>query len=67
MLHGWHSLVAEFWRMTRVAGFGAFRASGRGGCSLGAGSGVIPAAGNVLGADYNPPGQAVIPGCGPKT
>ena len=50
--------------MDELAGFGALRAHGGGGCSFGAGSAVIPAAGNVLGGDYNPGRHAVIAGCG---
>jgi hypothetical protein len=44
----------------RAGGSGAFRADGGGGCSFGAGSAVIRAAGSVLGADYNPGDHAII-------
>ncbi len=47
-----------------MAGFGAFRADRGGGCSFGAGSAIIRAAGSLLGADYNAGDHAVIAGCG---
>ena len=47
-----------------MAGFGAFRADGGGGCSVGAGSTIIRAAGSLLGADYNAGDHAIIAGCG---
>jgi hypothetical protein len=47
-----------------MADFGAFGADRRGGCSFGAGSAIIRAAGSLLGADYNPGDHAVIAGCG---
>src|SRR5258708_20503419 len=47
-----------------VASSGAFPADRRGGGSFGAGRTVIPAAGNVLGGDYDFGDYAVLAGCG---
>ena len=47
-----------------MAGFGAFRADGGGGCNFGAGSAIIRAAGSLLGADYDAGDHAIIAGCG---
>src|SRR5215472_5180899 len=51
-------------RGSSVAGLSAFRTDGRGGCSFGVGSAVIPAAGIVLGANYYPGDHSVIVGRG---
>src|SRR5438445_9918074 len=51
-------------RLDGVAGVGAFRADGRGGCRFAAGSAVIPATGSVLGADYNSGDHPIVVGCG---
>jgi hypothetical protein len=46
-----------------MAGRGAFRANGRGSCSVVVDSAIIPAAGNLLGADHDAGNLAVITGC----
>src|SRR5258708_8659723 len=47
-----------------VAGSGAFAADRRGGCNFGACRTVIPAAGNVLGGDYDFGDYPGLAGCG---
>jgi hypothetical protein len=44
-----------------MAGFGAFGANGSGGAGFVAGGEVVPAAGSVLGADYDAGNYAVLP------
>jgi hypothetical protein len=51
-------------RVGQMAGFGAFRSDGGGGCSFAARSAVIPAAGSVPGTDHNRYDYPVIAGCG---
>jgi len=43
-----------------LARAGAFAADGRGGCGFAAGSAVVRAAGNLLGADYNSGDYAAV-------
>lgn len=57
----------EYVRAGGVTGRGAFGADGRGGGRFGAGGAAIPAAGGVLGADYNLGHYAVIVGCGVRS